>query len=371
MRAAVLETQGSPLVLWDDVDIAAPRAGQVLVRVEHCGVCHSDLSIVDGMFPSPTPILLGHEAAGVVDAIGPDVEGLAVGDHVVLTPVPPCGTCYFCLRGEPGVCVNAASIVTNSFRDGSTGLSRRGGVVFRGVGVGAFGEYVVTAATGAVKIPDEVSLEVACVIGCAVQTGVGAVLNTARVEPGATVLVFGLGGIGLSIVQGARVAGASRIIAADPVAARREAGLRMGATDVLDPSTTDVVARAQQITGVGVDYAFDAVGRARLVEDGNARDAKRRHHRRRRRGADRRGDHDRARRAVHHQREEAPRLHARQLQLDARDPAPDRPLAGWSARPREPGHGAPAARRDQPRPRRSAREPRRPHRARDAIVSAA
>src|SRR5439155_20337366 len=191
-RAAVLEEAGKPLVVRDDIDIAAPRAGQVRVRVTHCGVCHSDLSLADGVFPCPTPIILGHEAAGVVDAVGPDVEGLAAGDHVVLTPLPPCGTCYFCVRGEPGVCVNAASIQTNTFRDGTTGLARAGTAVFRGVGLGAFGEYVLTPATGAVKIPAEVSLEVACVLGCAVQTGVGAVLNTARVEEGATVLVLGL-----------------------------------------------------------------------------------------------------------------------------------------------------------------------------------
>jgi len=268
MRAAVLEEAGKPLVVRDDIDIAAPRAGQVRVRVTHCGVCHSDLSLADGVFPCPTPIILGHEAAGVVDAVGPDVEGLAAGDHVVLTPLPPCGTCYFCVRGEPGVCVNAASIQTNTFRDGTTGLARAGTTVFRGVGLGAFGEYVLTPATGAVKIPAEVSLEVACVLGCAVQTGVGAVLNTARVEEGATVLVLGLGGVGQSIVQGARVAGAARIMAADPVAARRAVARRSGATDLLDPAAEDVVGRVLELTQVGVDYAFDAVGRASLVQDG-------------------------------------------------------------------------------------------------------
>lgn len=268
MRAAVLEEGGQPLVIHADIDIAAPRAGQVRVRVTHCGVCHSDLSLADGVFPCPTPIVLGHEAAGVVDAVGPEVAGLAAGDHVVLTPLPPCGGCYFCVRGEPGVCVNAAAIQTSTFSDGSTGFSRGGAPVFRGVGLGAFGEYVLTPATGAIKIPADVPLEVACVIGCAVQTGVGAVLNTARVEAGATVLVIGLGGVGMSIVQGARVAGAARIIAADPVAERRAVARRFGATDVLDPMAEDVVARTIELTGVGADYAFEAVGRASLVEDG-------------------------------------------------------------------------------------------------------
>jgi Zn-dependent alcohol dehydrogenase len=238
--------------------------------VRHCGICHSDLSLVDGVFPTPTPIVLGHEAAGVVDAVGADVEGLAPGDHVVLTPVAPCGACYWCVRGEPGVCVNASMITTNTFRDGTTGLSRGGDVVFRGVGLGGFAEYALVPASGAIKIAKDVPLDVACVIGCAVQTGVGAVLNTARVEAGASVLVMGLGGIGLSIVQGARVAGAARIIAADPVASRREAAKRFGATDLLDPTTTDVLGAAFELTGVGVDYAFDAVGRAALVQTGLA-----------------------------------------------------------------------------------------------------
>ena len=268
MKAALLETPGRPLRVTGGIAIREPRAGEVRVKVAHCGVCHSDLSIVDGTFPSPLPIVLGHEAAGVVEALGPNVTGLEVGDPVVLTPCPPCGACYWCLRGEPSVCVNAAAIQTNTFLDGTTGLSRDGEVVYRGVGLGAFAEYVVTPASGAVKIPSGVPLEVACVIGCAVQTGVGAVLNTAKVEEGATVLVMGLGGIGLSVVQGARLAGASRIIASDPVADRRAAAARFGATDLIDPSAEDVIGRAQEITGVGVDYAFDAAGRASLVQAG-------------------------------------------------------------------------------------------------------
>ena len=270
MRAALLEAPGTPLVVRDDVRIADPRPGQVRVRVRHCGVCHSDLSIVDGVFPAPTPIVLGHEAAGVVDAVGPDVAGLAPGDPVVLTPVPPCGRCYWCVRGEPGVCVNAGAIATNAFADGTTGLSRGEETVWRGVGLGAFAEYVLVPETGAIKIPADVPLGVACVIGCAVQTGVGAVLNTARVEPGATVLVMGLGGVGLSIVQGARLAGAGRIIAADPVLARRAAAERFGATDLVDLNASDVAQAAFALTGIGVDYAFDAVGRASLVQAGLA-----------------------------------------------------------------------------------------------------
>jgi Zn-dependent alcohol dehydrogenase len=270
MRAALVETAGQPLVIRDDVEIQDPGPGQVRVKVAHCGVCHSDLSIADGAFPSLLPIVLGHEAAGVVDAVGPNVKGLAPGDSVVLTVCPPCGTCYWCVRGEPAICVDAIGIQTNTFADGTTGLSRGGQTVYRGLNLAAFAEYVVTQETGAVKIPADVSLDVACVIGCAVQTGVGAVLNTARVEEGATVLVMGLGGIGLSVVQGARVSGASRIIVSDPVSERREAAKAFGATDLLDPGAEDVVLRTREITEVGVDYAFESAGQAALVEAGMA-----------------------------------------------------------------------------------------------------
>jgi Zn-dependent alcohol dehydrogenase len=268
VRAALLEEVGKPLVIRDDVEIAAPGAGQVRVRVTHCGLCHSDLSVADGVFPGPTPVILGHEAAGVVDALGPGVHGLAVDDHVVLTPLPSCGACYWCVRSEPGVCANGVALQTSTFSDGTTGLSRGGAIVYRGVGLGAFAEYALVPVAGAVRIPADIPLDVACVVGCGVQTGVGAALNTARIPPGATVLVMGLGGVGLSIVQGARVAGAARILVADPVASRREAAARLGATDVLDPTAEDVVARVLELTGIGVDFAFDAVGRARLVEDG-------------------------------------------------------------------------------------------------------
>jgi Zn-dependent alcohol dehydrogenase len=270
MRAALLESQGKPLRVMEGIDIAEPRSGQVRVRVTNCGICHSDLSIADGVFPCPLPIILGHEAAGVVESVGPDAQALAPGDHVVLTPCPPCGSCYWCVRGEASICVNSKSIQTNTLADGSTGLSFNGTPVYRGVGLGAFAEYVLTPATGAVKIGNNVPLEVACVIGCAVQTGVGAVLNTAKVEEGATVLVMGLGGIGLSIVQGSRVAGAGFIIASDPIAERREAARRLGATHLIDPTEGDVGSRAVEITGVGVDYAFDAVGRASVVQTGLA-----------------------------------------------------------------------------------------------------
>ena len=255
MRAALLEEQRKPLNLIDDLSVAEPGPGQVRVAVKHCGICHSDLGIIDAENPAMRlPIVLGHEAAGVVESVGAGVVGLAPGDRVVLTPAPPCGTCYWCVRNEHALCVNSDEIMTSAFADGSTGLSRSGQVVYRGLGVGGFAEQVITHATGAVRIPNDVPTEIACVIGCAVQTGVGAVLNTARVEEGATVLVMGAGGIGLSIVQGARLAGASAVIVSDPVASRREVAGRLGATHLVDPGAEDPVARCRELTnGSGVD----------------------------------------------------------------------------------------------------------------------
>jgi len=265
VKAAVIVEQGRPPELGEDVEIEAPGPGRVRVRVAHCGVCHSDLSIADGAMPSPVPVILGHEAAGVVEAVGAAVEALAPGDRVVLTPCPPCGRCAWCTRGQPTLCVDSLGLYTASFPDGSTGLSRRGQRVHRGVNLAAFAEQVVVPAHGAVRVPEDVPLDVACVIGCAVQTGVGAVLHTARVEEGASVLVVGLGGIGLAAVQGARLAGAARIVVSDPIAARREAALGFGATHAVDPEREDLVARVQEWTGSGVDYAFETAGRASLV----------------------------------------------------------------------------------------------------------
>ncbi len=269
MRAAVLEAPGTQLAVYDDVVIDEPHAGEVLVRVAHCGVCHSDLSLVDGDLPAPLPVVLGHEAAGVVEALGPGVTDLAVGDHVVLTPCPPCGHCYWCMRGEASSCVNSLSMMSSTHLDGGTRLSRGDQTVYRGLAVAAFAEQVVIQQEGAVRIDPGVALDVACVIGCAVQTGVGAALYTAAIRAGDTAAVLGLGGIGLSIVQGARLAGASVIIASDPVPERRDAALRLGATHAIDPRTDDVTTVAMDLTGgVGVDVAFDAVGRPALINTG-------------------------------------------------------------------------------------------------------
>ncbi|MBW2713750.1 MAG: Zn-dependent alcohol dehydrogenase [Deltaproteobacteria bacterium] len=266
MKAAVLTEAGKPICICDDIDLADPRHGEVRVRVKHCGICHSDYSLATGTFPAPVPVVLGHEAAGVIDAVGPGVTTHEVGDHVVLTPCPPCGHCYFCVRDEQHHCVNSASINSHTFLDGTTSLSQGGQQVYRGLGIAGFSEYTVMPASGAVKIPQDAPLDVACVIGCAVQTGVGAVLNTAQVEEGATVLVLGLGGIGLSVVQGAVLAGASRIIVSDPVEERRIMARKFGATDLLDPGQDEVTTACMDLTQVGVDYAFETAGSGPLAQ---------------------------------------------------------------------------------------------------------
>jgi S-(hydroxymethyl)glutathione dehydrogenase/alcohol dehydrogenase len=266
MKAAIYEA-GSPTLAIGDVDIDDPAPGRVRVRVHHCGICHSDYTALHSTYGA-SPSVLGHEAAGVVDAVGEGVTMVAPGDKVVLTPIAPCGRCYWCQRDQPGCCVNNSAVLGGTFVDGSSGLSKDGRQVYRGLGVGGFAEYAMCSETGAVKVPDDTPLETACVIGCAVQTGVGAVLNTAKVEPGATVLVLGLGGIGLSVVQGARAAGAAQIIASDPLDGRRDAATKMGATTVLDPQADDVLAATRDLTGVGADYAFECAGVAALAAAG-------------------------------------------------------------------------------------------------------
>ena len=262
MRAALFN--GTRTLEIDEIEIADPGSGQVRVRVKHCGICHSDYTVVDGML-GLSPQVLGHEASGVVDAVGDGVELLEVGDKVVLSPTASCGRCYWCTRGQPSQCVTKSQAFSSTFVDGTTGLSRGGELVYRGMSVGGFAEYALANETGAIKVPDDTPLEVACVIGCAVQTGAGAVLNTAQVTPGATVLVLGLGGIGLSVVQGAHIAGAARIIGSDPNAARRAMAHKLGATDVIDPGDVDVIEATMEITGgIGADFAFEAAGVAQL-----------------------------------------------------------------------------------------------------------
>lgn len=266
MRAALLEKNQEPLVVVDDVEVEEPGPRDVLVKVSHCGICHSDLTMIDLPAAGQLPTVYGHEAAGVVEEVGGSVTRLSRGDKVMLTPLPSCGRCHYCVHGQFSLCVDGQNFMTGRRPDGSTPLSRRGQDVLQGFGLGGWGEYALVDEGRSIKVAEDTPLEVACVIGCAIQTGVGAVLNTAKVEEGATVLVMGLGGIGISIVQGARLANAARIIVSDPVPERRDYAANFGATDILDPNQDDVVARTIELTGgMGVDYAFDGAGSAALI----------------------------------------------------------------------------------------------------------
>lgn len=248
-RAAVLRAQGGPLSI-EDVELPPTGPGTVRVAVKATGVCHSDLSLARGGLAQPVPAVLGHEAAGVVTEIGAGVTRVSPGDRVVLAWSPPCRRCFFCERGEPHLCESPASV---AYPNG----------VHASLGVGAWAEATVVPETAAVRIADDVPYDVAALVGCAVTTGVGAVLTTAAVPAGATVTVVGCGGVGLSVVQGARVAGASRIVAVDQVEAKRELALAVGATDAL-PGDDERAIRALT-GGRGSDFAFEAVGSAATI----------------------------------------------------------------------------------------------------------
>ena len=248
-RAAVLTVPGEPLRV-EEIDLPPLGPYAVRVRVAATGVCHSDLSLARGALALPVPAVLGHEAAGVVVATGEAVTRANPGDRVVLAWSSPCRACFFCTRGQPYLCESPATV---EYAEG----------LHPALGIGAWAEETVVHENAAVRIGDDVPYEIAALVGCAVTTGVGAVVTTAGVEPGATVTVVGCGGVGLSIVQGARVAGASRIVAVDTVPEKRALARELGATDVLDGS--DERAIRALTDGRGTDYAFEAVGGAATI----------------------------------------------------------------------------------------------------------
>jgi S-(hydroxymethyl)glutathione dehydrogenase/alcohol dehydrogenase len=260
VRAAVLHELGKPLDI-EEIDLVDTQPDQVRVRIAASGVCHSDLSVVRGRLPHPTPVVLGHEGAGVVTAVGSDVTRVKVGDHVVLDWIPACGTCAFCKRGEIHLCENA---VAATFA--SPYASLRGESLYRGLGTATFADETLTLERAVVPIDPAVPLEIAALVGCAVTTGVGAALNTAKVAPGSTVAVIGCGGVGLSVIMGAAYAGAERIIAIDLSEERREIARTLGATDVMDGGVDDVGGAVRDMTGGGADYAFEVVGVPKTLE---------------------------------------------------------------------------------------------------------
>lgn len=256
MRAAVLHEIGQEkLEVLDDVEAVGFGPGKVKLRIRATGLCHSDVSAMSGVLPQPAPFIPGHEGAGEVVDVGDGVTGLSAGDRVLVCWLPACGDCPSCKRGQTQLCL------AGFMNAGTPNFKRPGGDVFGFAGTGTFTEEVVVGAGCAVPIPDDVPFEIAALIGCGVTTGLGAAINTAKVEAGSSVAVIGCGGVGISTIQGARVQGAAQIIAVDPVASRREAALRFGATEAVAP---DGLADAKQrITGgEGFDYVFEVVGKS-------------------------------------------------------------------------------------------------------------
>ena len=263
MKAAVCHEFGRPLVI-EEVEIDLPGHGEVQVRLAACAICHSDLIYADGGWGGPLPAIYGHEAAGVVEAVGPGVKLVRPGDHVVVTLIRACGHCFFCQNGAQTVCP------TPFARDERRHIRTRNGAgVHQGLRTAAFAETAVVDQSQVVAIPDTVPLDSAALLACGVITGLGAVVNTAGVPPGSSVAVVGTGGVGLNCVQGAVLSAADPIVAVDLSAAKREAAERFGATHSVDAAAPDVASRVKALTsGLGADYVFVAAGSTRAVELG-------------------------------------------------------------------------------------------------------
>lgn len=261
MRAAVFEN--GKLEVVDNVEVRGPRPDEVVVGIRAAGLCHSDLSVVNGTIPFPAPAVLGHEGAGVVEEVGAAVTRVKVGDHVGLTTINNCGTCPACSAGRPTMCRGTFGRISKPFTrtaaDGSTES------LYSFANTSVFAERVVVKQVQTVPIPEEVPFASAALIGCGVLTGVGAVLNRAKVSYGETVVVIGVGGIGLNVIQGARIARASRIVAIDTNPAKEDVARAFGATDFLDPTGGDSVAQVLELLPEGADYVFECVGHPALI----------------------------------------------------------------------------------------------------------
>jgi S-(hydroxymethyl)glutathione dehydrogenase/alcohol dehydrogenase len=255
VRAAVFTETGQEKVeVRDDVDVSPPARDEVGVRIRATGVCHSDLSALTGVLPQPPPCVLGHEAAGEITAVGEGVDGLAEGDRVIILPVPPCGSCPTCLKGHGYLCLTyvVSAMATPRFHVDGTPY-------YGMAGTGTFAEELTVPAVSVVKLPDDVPFEVGALMGCGVVTGVGSVVNVAQVKPGDSVAIIGCGGVGISVVQGARISGAAEILAVDMVEQKLEWAQGFGATHVAQPPDVETL-RNQLTAGEGFDHVFEVVG---------------------------------------------------------------------------------------------------------------
>jgi len=255
VRAAVLNKTGDEkLELVDDIEVIAPGPTDVTIKIEATGVCHSDLHAMNGSLPQGAPFVPGHEGAGTISEVGSAVTDLAVGDHVIVAWSPPCGKCNNCVeRKQPHLCVMIQFAIA-----GSPKFKRGDEDVYGMAGTGTFAEYLTVPQEAAIKIDDDIPFEIASLIGCGVSTGVGAAINTAKVKPGSSVVVFGCGGVGISAIQGAHVAGAAVIVAVDLIDSKLELAKEFGATHACKPD--DLAALSAELTGDGFDYSFEAIG---------------------------------------------------------------------------------------------------------------
>ncbi len=263
VKAAVFREVGEPLSI-ESVEVADPGPEEVLVRTVACGVCHSDLHFVQGSIAGPCPAIPGHEPAGIVEAVGARVTCVAPGDPVIACTSLFCASCPQCLQGRRHLCVNRGACRRGP--DETPRISQNGSEIHQFADLAAFAELMLLHERAVVKIDDDIPLDRAALIGCAITTGVGAALNTARVEPGSSVAVFGAGGVGISIIQGARIAGARQIIAVDLLDPKLEVARHFGATDTVNAAVADPVRTIKRMSNGGVDYSFEAVGNARLAE---------------------------------------------------------------------------------------------------------
>lgn len=266
MKAAVLHETKQPLRV-EEVELDPPANGEVLVRVGAAGVCHSDYHFMNGDLPITLPCVLGHEGAGVVEEVGEGVTSVRPGDHVVMLFRASCGRCQFCQRGRPALCAMAGQLrTTGLLLDGTSRLHHDIGPLHHFLGVSCLAERAVLPEQGVVKIRGDVPLEVAALMGCSVMTGIGAVMNTAGVEPGASVLIIGAGGVGLNTIMGAVLVGANPIIAADLLDSKLELARSFGATHAINSKEEDLVAAVRELTGgEGVDYAFEVIGNSQTM----------------------------------------------------------------------------------------------------------
>jgi NDMA-dependent alcohol dehydrogenase len=267
-KAAVMTGIDQPLEIRDDVEVEAPRAGEIKIRMGASGVCHSDLSMNNGTMMAATPIVLGHEGAGVVEEVGEGVTSLKPGDHVVVSWVPQCGDCFFCNRDQGYLCENAnAALATGGLLDGTTRFTSQGAPLYQMAASGTFSEVSIIPAIGAVKIPDDIDMKVAALIGCGVLTGTGAALNTADIKKGDTVAVVGCGGVGLNVIQGARIAGAGEIIAVDMNETKLQMAKEFGATATVNAAQADAVSQVMEMTQQrGADVAFEVIGLPQTID---------------------------------------------------------------------------------------------------------